>query len=245
MHRFKTFIKEDLSLTLQYHDELNPMIWDENDEMKEKVRQRLLDIGRMWADFSHIPQDAIRDIVLTGGNANYNYTPYSDLDVHLMVNMAKLPIKGEILSDYLYDKKLLWTYKYQGLTVMGYPVELYAQDYRDKVASHQGVYSLMNSKWLYKPNHENHPAFDKDTALVAKIEDYIKMIEKVLSEPGDHAAEISKLKEKLHAMRSAGIQQAGEFSNENLTYKELRNRGYIDKLNDYLTKKRISQLSLY
>ena len=51
MHRFKTFIKEDLSLTLQYHDELNPMIWDENDEMKEKVRQRLLDIGRMWADF--------------------------------------------------------------------------------------------------------------------------------------------------------------------------------------------------
>jgi hypothetical protein len=71
------------------------------------------------------------------------------------------------------------------------------------------------------------------------------MLDTVLSEPGDHIAEIKKLKEKFREMRSAGIHQSGEFSNENLIFKELRNRGYFQKLNDYLQKTQDAQLSLY
>jgi hypothetical protein len=46
-------------------------------------------------------------------------------------------------------------------------------------------------------------------------------------------------------MRGAGIARAGEFSYENLLYKELRNRGYIDKMNKYLEKIRSREYSLY
>jgi hypothetical protein len=243
MQAFTGYIHEGINLTLEYHDELNPLIWEDED-MKSKVRERLLQIGRMWADFAKIPQDAIRDIVLTGGNANYNYTPYSDLDVHLLVNLSKIPGDKETLTDRLYDKKVLWTYKHPHLTVMGYPVELYAQDYRQAVATEQGEYSLMKGRWLTKPNILSHPDFDNDKALLDKIEEYKEMIERILSEPGDHTGEIKKLKEKFHNMRSAGIQRAGEFSMENLMYKELRNRGYIDRLNDYLQKKHDELLSL-
>jgi hypothetical protein len=245
MHKFNRFITEDLQLTLEYHDTLNPLIWDENDKMKSNIRDRLLYIGKLWADFANIPAKSVKDIVLTGGNANYNYTPYSDLDIHLLVKLDDMPVDKNFLSDYLYDKKVLWSLKHASLSVMGYPVELYAEDYRRQVASHQGVYSLKKAKWIYKPNLENHPAFESDTALKSKIEDYIGMIEKVLSEPGDHVAEIKKLKEKLHAMRSAGIQRSGEFSNENLIYKELRNRGHVDALGKYLQKAQDAQLSLY
>jgi hypothetical protein len=244
MKSFNSYIKEDMQLTLQYHDELNPLVW-ENEKMKESVRNRLLQIGKMWGEFSHIPETAIRDIVLTGGNANYNYTPFSDLDVHLMVDLDKIPVDREFLDDYLYDKKILWAYKHASLTVMGYPVELYAQNYREPIATQQGVYSLKKGKWLYKPKHENHPDFMNDKALVSKIEEYTKMLDKILSEPGDHVAEITKIKEKLHAMRGAAIHQAGEFSNENLLYKELRNRGYLDKLGQYLQKQADAKLSLY
>lgn len=244
MRSFRGFIKEDLALTLEYHDTLNPLLW-EKDNLKDNVRERLNDIGEMWADFAKIPQDSIRDVVLTGGNANFNYTSHSDLDVHLLVNMAKLPLKGDILDDFLYDKKVLWTYKHPGLTVMGYPVELYAQDYRQPVASQQGVFSLRKNKWLAKPNHENHADFENDIALKKKIEYYKDMIERILSEPGDHIAEINKLKEKFHNMRSAGIQKAGEFSMENLMFKDLRNRGYIEMLDNYLQKQRDKNLSLY
>ena len=103
MHKFGHFLREDLSLTFEYHDELNPLIWD-GDELKQNIKERLLLIGRMFAVFANIPEDAIRDIVFTGGNANYNYTPHSDLDVHLLINIPKIPgINRTYLDDYLYD----------------------------------------------------------------------------------------------------------------------------------------------
>ena len=45
-------------------------------------------------------------------------------------------------------------------------------------------------------------------------------------------------------MRAAAIQQGGEFSFENLVFKELRNRGYMDKLSNYLKANKEKQLSL-
>jgi hypothetical protein len=245
MRKFNRYLNEDIQLTLEYHDELNPTIWEENATMKPKVLDRLLQIGEMWAEFSRIPESAVRDITLTGGNANYNYTPYSDLDVHILVDISAIPVDKEFLVDYFLDKKALWAYKHPGLTVMGYPVELYAQDYREQVASHQGVFSLKKNKWIYKPNIENHPDFHNDSALKLKIEEYIKTIEKILTEPGDHTQEIKSLKEKFRTMRSAGIHRAGEFSNENLIFKDIRNRGYFDRLNKYLEQQRVQQLSLY
>ena len=243
MLNFKNYLKEELGFTLEYHNVLNPLVW-ENDKIKSNVLDRLLHIGKLWSKFANIPESAVVDTVLTGGNANYNYTPHSDLDIHLLVKMESFPVDKKFLSDYLYDKKILWTMKYPGLTVMGYPVELYAQDYRQQVASHQGVYSLKKNKWIHKPILENHPEFVNDSALKSKIQEYITMIEKIISEPGDHAAEIKKLKDKLYEMRLAGIARSGEFSNENLIYKDLRNRGLLDALNNYLQKTMIQQLSL-
>jgi hypothetical protein len=247
MHKFTRFLKEDLSLTFEYHDELNPMIW-EDDKLKENIKERLLQIGKMFAVFANIPESAIRDIVFTGGNANYNYTPFSDLDVHLLVNMKNIPVSRDFLDDYLYDKKLLWAYKHPALTVMGYPVELYAQSYREKLVSpkaNRGVYSLMNDRWLFKPRKETPANLDKDEGFKHRLEGIIKNIENILIQPGDHSDDIRKLKVRIRNMRTAGIHKSGELSTENLLFKELRNMGYIDKLNDYLQKTADRELSIY
>ena len=50
-----------------------------------------------------------------------------------------------------------------------------------------------------------------------------------------------QLKNKIKKYRQAGLDSnAGEFSNENLVFKVLRNTGYLEKMvefkNDYLTK---------
>jgi hypothetical protein len=45
-------------------------------------------------------------------------------------------------------------------------------------------------------------------------------------------------------MRSAGLKKSGEFSVENLVFKELRNLGYFDKINDYVKQKQDERLSL-
>jgi len=127
---------------------------------------------------------------------------------------------------------------------MGYPIELYAQDYNQPV-SNQGFFSLQKNKWLHKPKYERGIDFKNDQDLIRKVEEYAEMIDRVLNEPGDHVAEIVKLKEKLWLMRCAGIQRAGEFSQENLVYKELRNMGLLNKLNDYVQHKQDISLSLY
>jgi len=247
MHKFGHFLREDISLTFQYHDELNPLIWD-GDELKQNIKERLLLIGRMFAVFANIPEDAIKDIVFTGGNANYNYTPHSDLDVHLLINIPKIPgINRVYLDDYLYDKKLLWGYKHPSLTVMGYPVELYAQSYREKLVSpkaNRGVYSLMQDKWLFKPRKEKPGDFHNDTGFKNRLEHLIKQIEDVLTKTGDHSEDIKRLKIKIRNMRTAGIHKAGELSTENLLFKELRNKGFISKLNDYIQQAEDSSLSL-
>ena len=52
------------------------------------------------------------------------------------------------------------------------------------------------------------------------------------------------LKAKIYNMRGAGIAKGGEFSFENLVFKELRNRGYLDKMAKYEKTKKDQQLSL-
>ena len=47
-------------------------------------------IAEKWAKFSKIPPKAVEDVVLTGGNANYNYTSQSDLDLHLILDFSKV-----------------------------------------------------------------------------------------------------------------------------------------------------------
>jgi len=45
-------------------------------------------------------------------------------------------------------------------------------------------------------------------------------------------------------MRTAGLKRAGEFSTENLVFKELRNQGYLDKMVNYMTSRQDKELSL-
>ena len=53
---------EELELTLQYHDELNPKLWQNEDELSPKVRDHLLMIADAWGKFADIPKGAIVDI---------------------------------------------------------------------------------------------------------------------------------------------------------------------------------------
>ena len=87
MRSFSNFVSEELSF--EFHDELNPKFW-KGEEIVEKVRKQLLLISEKWAKFADIPRSAIKDVVLVGGNANYNYTKFSDLDVHLVVDYSKI-----------------------------------------------------------------------------------------------------------------------------------------------------------
>lgn len=223
--------KQYLETTLQYHNELNPVLW-KDDDLKKIVKDHLLEIAEAWRKFANIPTPSIKDIVLTGGNANYNYTKYSDIDIHLIIDKKKIAdCEKKILDDYLKDKKTLWAVNHN-IKIYGFSVELYAQDINEPTSSNQGVYSLMNGKWIKKPSKEKVDL--KDKFLLKKIKNLKELIDYLISNKCDDISELDELKTKLRDMRAAGIKKSGEFSIENLAYKELRNLGYIEKLSNYI-----------
>ena len=227
------------SLTLEYHDTLNPKIWD-GDELKSEVQARLLQIAKKWAVFAKIPDSAITDIILVGGNANYNWTKFSDLDLHVVVNRKNLANCPDLLDDYLQNKKQLWALVHD-ITIYDHDVELYAQDRDTPYPKKQGVYSIKNKKWIVKPKHEDVDF--RGPALLAKVKQYTERIDTLISTNAEDES-FSKLKEKFKNMRSSGLKKIGEFSMENLVFKELRNRGVIDRMSKYLNSRQDEKLSL-
>lgn len=230
----------DLKLTLRYNNNLNPKFWV-GEAIKPEVREALLRIAEEWAEFANIPNRAIIDVILVGGNANYNYTRYSDLDLHLLVNKEDIADCPDLIDDYLRDKKQLWSLTHD-IKIYGHDVELYAQDRRDPVPSGQGVFSLTNSFWIRRPVYQEVDL--SDPCITRKVQQYMEKIDFLIDNKADDRDAFEKLKEKLRDMRASSIQRGGEFAVENLVFKELRNRGYLDKLSNHLRNLKVASLSL-
>ena len=238
-------IKEHLietKISLEYHDELNPKLWNGN-ELKSEVETKLIEFGNEWAKFAKIPKNMIQDMIILGGNANYNYTPYSDIDVHIIIdrNAFGSGATREMIDDYLQDKKLLWTLTHK-VSIFGISIEPYAQHSEDKFPSGQGVYSLTRNKWVQFPNRGSYN-WKNDIALKRKVMFYKKSIDEIIKGKMSVTA-VQDLKRKIRDMRGSAISKGGEFSFENLVFKELRNRGYLDKINKYEQGLKNKSLSL-
>lgn len=224
---------------LHRNDVLNPDVWD-GDSIKRDVRTALLNFAEAWRVFAKIPEDAVVDVILVGGNAGYYYNETSDLDVHLVVDRSRLGL-GSLTDEYLRDKKALWTIKHD-VRVKGYQVEPYAQDVSEGSPAGQGVYSLQRDQWVKRPVQSDYDP-RHDTVLAEKTRRWIESIDKLTS--GDHDLDdYEAIKRKLADMRTKSIAAGGELSRGNLIFKNLRMSGHLDRVQDYIRRKTTDSLSL-
>lgn len=223
-----------------YNNKLNIKFWEDG-IIRPEVKDKLMQIGNKWAEFAKIPSDAIKDFILVGGNANYNYTRFSDLDLHLVVDKSKIADCPELLDDYLRDKKKLWALVHD-IKIYSHPVELYAQDENDPLPANQGVYSLTKNQWIMEPRKVEVDL--TDPLLFRKVRDMMEKIDDLIENEADDPDVLKKLQKKIRDMRASAIQQGGEFALENLVFKELRNRGYLDKLSNHIRHLEDTNLSL-
>jgi len=221
-------VQEDLSL--DYHSDLNQKLFT-NGKLKEEVRGKLLQIAEAWREFAKIPSFLVTKIVMTGGNANFNYTSKSDIDLHLVIDRSMMNPNREFVDEYLQDKKMLWTLTHSGINIYGYPVELYAQDISEVPRANQGIYDVREDFWIQRPQNLGLD-LKNDTSVQDKSDFYKCLIDKMIDDRADSDT-VKKLKDRLREMRSSAIANGGEFSFENLVFKELRNSGYLDKLSQY------------
>ena len=205
---------------MKFHDELNPVLWEDNN-LKEDVKDKLKEISSAFIEFLDIPEDAIKDVRITGSSANYNYTDFSDIDVHVIVDYEKVHDDCPIVQGYLWAYKQLFNDEHD-IFIYGIPVELYAEDSNAPGISN-GIYSLTEDKWISKP--EKIKVTVDDAAVQKKYQELKEEVDKI-----DDSEKAAELLRKIYRMRKAGLSEAGEFSVENLAFKELRNNKDIDKL---------------
>jgi hypothetical protein len=210
-----------------HHHELNPAIWD-NNSMRPEVRHQLLKIARHFIDYLEQPNLKLKDVTLSGSSAGYNYSEFSDIDLHLVVNSNELFTAEKNQYNSTHD-----------ISIKGVPVELYVQP-AEQIHHSAGIYSVLDNKWLSEPVHEEPTVSPRD--IKAKARNYAGKINSAM-----RSGDIDKCREAmddLKRLRKAGLEANGEQSVENLAFKLLRARGQIEKLRKYIHKLESAKLSL-
>lgn len=230
-------------------DTLNPKVWDSPKDLKKakikpEIKKGLLDIAKEFIEFLD-EEVFIEDIILTGSLSNYNWSEYSDFDLHIIIDLDQFEYEGEVYLKLFAAKKLIFNEKHN-LTIKDYDVEVYPQDDKEE-HSGEGQYSLMNEEWLVVPKKDK-PSVNK-TKLKLKINHWVELVKKTLNDADKSSLKLSKTKmkkltDKLRKFRQGGLEKGGEFSNENLVYKYLRRSGLLDKVFNYQYKKRSRELSI-
>jgi hypothetical protein len=225
---------------------LNPKVWEDSDNVSKstmvpKVRKALLKIAEEFID--DLGDDVfVEDIYLMGSLANYNWSEYSDFDLHVIIDFERYEDQEELYKELFDLKKKLFNDKHN-IKIFGYDVELYAQGVTDESHS-DGVYSVMNNEWIHRPTktHNNINMSVLKTKIKSWTDKIDDSIENAKSEGNSES--LKKLKDKLKDYRQSGLNKDGEFSYENLVFKYLRRSGDIGKLFDEKNKIKDKQLSI-
>ena len=227
--------------SIQLHDNLNEYLWD-NNKLKPDVREKLLKNAKAFIEFADLNNLKFEDITLTGSLANFNYSPQSDIDIHVVFDFSQISDDTEFVGDYLKLKKLLWE-KNLPITIKGYDVEIYFQNSTEPHHS-TGVYSIFKNEWLKKP--VNKIIDINRTAIQSKATDFMNNIDDLekVNDYNTMLTQYNKLKNKIKKYRTSGLESNGEYSVENLVFKVLRNTGYLDKLLNIKNTKLTKELSL-
>ena len=211
-----------------YNDILNPNIWD-GLKLKPEIKEKLLQIGKDF--YTDTETDApLKDILFVGSLANFNWSDTSDFDVHVVIDFKDVDENVELVEKLVNALKSKWNDEHD-IHLKGHNVEVYIQDITKENRS-SGVYSLIQDKWLTEPQKEN-VIIDKEK-IQQKYNDYVRKINS-----GIKAQNIEKLKtivKDVYDMRQTGLDKSGELSTENLVFKILRSRNYIEKLKTEINK---------
>lgn len=229
---------------LDYHDTLSPKIWD-GDQLKSEVHDALVKIAKEFISTLKVSSNQqIVDVIITGSLCNYNYTKYSDIDLHIVLDYSEMCDDCQTfdIDDCMKAKKSLWNERHD-ITIYGLDVELYAQDKKETITGNAGVYSLIKKDWLQRPVKESKVDYG-NKMIMDKAKHIMYEIDSLIDDSSNNEEAIEKLKTKIKNMRKAGLERSGEFSIENLAFKILRNSGYIERLHDYALDIKDDSLSL-
>lgn len=231
------------------HADLSPLLWDENGDIRPELLPKLMTLAQAYIEFCKIPKGVkVRDITLTGSLSGFNYTKYSDLDIHIIIDYNDIPASEELVTNYFMMKKDMWSDEFD-LKFFTYPIEMYVQNLSQYRAGTSPQYSIQNQTWVHDPVK---PIDDFDeTTVMKKSKDIMHQVteleDEVFNDPSFDSEsaieELNELKDKIKSMRVAAIKKSGDFGTGNLVFKVLRNSGFLERITNlkkYIIEKNLS-----
>ena len=222
-------VEED---SFEKQTELEPRFW-RKDALQPKIAKRLEKIARDFIEGLDVPIE-VEDLRFTGSLANYNWSKYSDIDLHLVIDFSKIDEDTQLVKLFFDAARMRWN-ELHDIKIYGYEVEIYVEDVGESHRS-SGVYSILNQEWVAEPNPDE---VEIDFVTARKKSDDITtqvgLIQHIVDNGKLEAAlkTIERLKAKIRRMRQAGLNSvAKEFSSENIAFKILRRDDTLQKLND-------------
>lgn len=230
-------LDEALNEKIESHETLNPKFW-QDDELKQEIKDKIETITDRFVEYLNnkdIKID-IKDILLLGSNASYNYTDDSDLDIHVIVEPKEITEDEELLKQ-LYDLAASAFNDKFNIQLKGADAEVYVE-LNDTNANSNGIYSI-NKGWLKKPKKENVVGIELDEVEFEKWEDRYNDL--LASRDKD---EIKQFINDLYKLRKDSILKDGEYGQGNLIFKEMRNLNYIKNIKNLLDMIESEEMSL-
>jgi len=230
---------EDISLkSFRVKDCLENHIWNEDGSLDLSVRRALLDISDDFWESCNVRWVKPKTVLLTGSICNFNWSEFSDVDVHVVVDFSEIHDKKEFVQEYFDEKKNDWNNSHENLNIYGFPVELYVEDI-DADTTSAGIYDLWKNEWLKEPEEGNIKPIKLNkygiklvaSELMTEVDD---LYDEFKDEYDKHKLEeisdkADKLSKKFKAIRKIGLKR-GEMGSGNVAYKVARRMGYLDKL---------------
>ena len=191
----------DYKSSFEVKDELTPEVW-QNNQLKAEVLGVLRDISKDFFDGLELGQIDIKDIILTGSLANYNWSEYSDIDFDILVMGYEVEIYVQDINE---------PHKASG-------------QYSIMNDSWNVEPSKVNPVIDWNSISLKYESFRDQIARIAEIHD-----DGHYEQANTMAI---RLQDRLRKFRKSGLETGGEFSVENLTFKVLRRSGAIGELID-------------
>lgn len=216
-------------------DTLNPDVWTNTDaddastvKLDPEIRRNLLVIAKKFVDSFNLDTLEIEDVCFLGSLANFNWSKFSDVDLHVLIDKSKISKDAAIVNELCDAKKEVFNNQHD-IKIKGYDVELYAQDINEENES-GGVYSILYNKWIKVPTKDD-TQFNKKNIL-KKVKEFTKSLSTIeqMEDSDEKVNKLNQLKDKIKKYRKTGLSSKGEMSDENLVFKYLRRSGFIERL---------------
>jgi hypothetical protein len=226
-------LDKELLNSFSLQKSLPPQLYD-GEQLKPEIREKLLKIAYDFLDSIEI-KVKVEDILIVGSCASYNWSRFSDIDLHIVTDYEKIDNNLELVESMARAIGSNWNLKHD-IKLYGYDLELYLEDLNNPPVTN-GSYSILNDEWVEKPNKDKGK-YDLKT-IERKAENQIEKIEQVEDaiDEGDFMEAYktgTNLRKKLKTMRDTGLEDAGIYSIENLAFKLLRRAEQLDRLDNLI-----------